>query len=68
MANDKDLKHFHRKVLRISSPRFRRMTAEIMQTGVVSNTHQPMSKKNPRRPVSRRQAQAIAADIILKEK
>jgi len=33
---------------------------KIMHEGVRKNTHKPVSKSNPRRPVSQKQAVAIA--------
>jgi len=40
----------------------------IMKEGVRRNTHAPLSKKNKRRPVSQRQAVAIAESMYKKRK
>jgi hypothetical protein len=38
----------------------------IMQEGVRRNTHKPVGKGNPRRPVSPKQAQAIAYSMVMR--
>jgi hypothetical protein len=40
--------------------------AKIMHEGVRGNTHKPVSSKNPRKPVSPKQAQAIAYSMAKK--
>lgn len=37
---------------------------EIMEKGVRKNTHKPVSKKNPRRKVSQKQAVAISYNSV----
>ncbi len=37
---------------------------KIMKEGVRRNTHAPVSKSNPRRPVSQKQAVAIAESMV----
>lgn len=39
---------------------------KIMAEGVRRNTHKPVSKKNPRRKVSQKQAVAIAESMVRK--
>lgn len=41
---------------------------KIMKEGVRRNTHKPVSKSNPRRPVSQKQAVAIALSMAKKKK
>lgn len=41
---------------------------KIMKEGVRMNTHKPVSKSNPRRPVSQKQAIAIAESMMRKKK
>lgn len=40
----------------------------IMKEGVRMNTHKPVSKSNPRRKVSQKQAVAIAESMVRKGK
>ncbi|MEK7662408.1 MAG: hypothetical protein AAB355_02875, partial [Patescibacteria group bacterium] len=41
---------------------------KIMAEGVRRNTHAPVSSKNPRRPVSQKQAAAIAISMAKRHK